>query len=119
MSRQLALPSPSGTADTSIPYQHLSFAEVPLSADEKSLLEGLWDAFTSGVINVYDGYGWIIPALLLTILLLGVLVLIAYAVEDLPIDVEIFDGIGGIFKWTRRRWKGSRFGVKSHPIRMK
>ena len=48
-----------------------------------------------------------VPALLLTILLLGVLVLIACAMEDLPIDVEIFDGIGGIFKCTHRWWNTS------------
>ena len=79
-----------------------------MSADGKSLFEGLWDTFSSAVFNAYDAYGWILPALLLTTLLLGVLVLIACAMEDLPIDVEIFDGIGGIFKWTRRWWKGNR-----------
>lgn len=79
-----------------------------MSADEKQLFEGLWDTFSSTVSNAYDGYGWILPAVLLTILLLGVLALIAYAIEDLPIDVEIFDGIGGIFRWTRRWWKGNR-----------
>ena len=81
-----------------------------MSADEKSLLEGLWDTFSSAVFNAYEGYGWILPALLLTILLLGVLALIACAMEDLPLDIEIFDGIGGIFKWTRRWWKGNRSG---------
>jgi hypothetical protein len=79
-----------------------------VSADEKQLFEGLWDTFSSAVSNAYDGYGWILPAVLLTILLLGVLALIAYAMEDLLIDVEIFDGIGGIFRWTRRWWKGNR-----------
>ena len=79
-----------------------------MSADEKSLLEGLWDTFSSAVFNTYDGDGWILPALLLTILFLGILVLIACAMEDLPIDLEIFDGVGGIFRWTRRWWKGNR-----------
>lgn len=66
--------------------------------------------FTSAVFNVYASYGWILPALVLTIFLLGVLLLIAYAAEDLPIDGEIFDGIGSIFKWTRRWWKRGRSG---------
>ncbi len=79
-----------------------------MSADEKSLFDGVWDTFSSAVFNAWDGYGWILPALLLTLLLLGVLVLIAWAMEDFPIDVDIFDGIGGIFRWTRRRWKGDR-----------
>ncbi len=81
-----------------------------MSVDDKSLCEGLWDTFSSAVFNAYDGYGWILPALLLTILLLGVLVLIACAMEDLPFDVEMFDGIEGIFRWTRRWWKGNRRG---------
>ncbi len=79
-----------------------------MSADEKSLFAGLWDTFSSAAFNAYDGYGWILPALLLTILLLGVLVLVACAIDDLPIDVEIFQGIGCIFKWTRRWWRGDR-----------
>jgi hypothetical protein len=54
-----------------------------VSADGKSLFKGLWDTFSSAVFNAYDAYGWILPALLLTILLLGVLVLIACAMEDL------------------------------------
>jgi hypothetical protein len=61
---------------------------------------------SSAAFNAYDGYGWILPALVLTILLIGVLVLIASAIEGLAIDVEIFQGIGGIFKWTRRWWSG-------------
>jgi hypothetical protein len=60
------------------------------------------------VFIAYDGHGWILPALLLTILLLGILVLIACAMEDLPINVEMFDGVAGIFRWTRRWWKGNR-----------
>ena len=79
-----------------------------MSTDERSLLEGLWDTFSSAVFNLYDSYGWILPALLLTTLLLGVLALVAYAMEDLPIDAEVFDGIGGIFRWTRHWWKGNR-----------
>ena len=81
-----------------------------MSAGEKSLFEGLWDTCSSAVFNVYDGYGWIFPALLLTALLVGVLILIAYATEELPIDGELFNGIGGIFKWTRARWNGNRPG---------
>ena len=79
-----------------------------MSTDQKPLFEGLWDTLSSMVFNVYDGYGWILPALLLTILLLGVLALVAYAIEDLPIDAEVFDGIGAIFRWTRRWWKANR-----------
>lgn len=97
----------SGTASPSVPYQPSSFAGGPVSA-EKSLFEGLWDTISSAMFNVFDSYGWIIPAVLLTMLLLGILVLISYAMEDLPIDAEIFDGVGGIFRCTRRWWKGNR-----------
>jgi hypothetical protein len=78
-----------------------------VSADEKPLLDGLWDSFSLVVFNSYDSYGWILPALLLTILLLGVLLLFAWATEDLPIDVGIFETVSDIFKWSRRRWKGN------------
>jgi len=79
-----------------------------VSADEKSLFAGLWDALSSAVINAYDAYGWILPALFLTVLLLAILVVIAWAAEDLPFEIEIFDSVGGIFKWARRCWRGNR-----------
>jgi hypothetical protein len=45
-----------GTANPLIPYQLLSLREAPVSADEKTLFEGLWNKFSSAVFNAYDGY---------------------------------------------------------------
>jgi len=81
---------------------------VSVSSDGNSQLEGLWDAAASAVLNVYDAYGWVVPALLLSLLLLGVLVLLAWALEDLPVDAEALQGFGGIFRWTRKRWREGR-----------
>jgi hypothetical protein len=79
-----------------------------VSTGGNSQLEGLWDAAATVVFNVYDAYGWVIPAVLLSLLLLGVLVLLAWALEDLPVDAEILQGFGGIFRWTRKRWRDRR-----------
>jgi hypothetical protein len=76
-----------------------------VSADRKSVLEALWETFSSAVSTAYDVYGWIVPALLLAFLFLGVIGLIACAVEDAPFDIEVFQGDGGIFRWTRRWWR--------------
>jgi hypothetical protein len=60
------------------------------------------------VLNALDAFGWIIPALALTVLLLGAIALVAWCLEDLPFEPEIFDAIGGIFRWTRESWRGQR-----------
>jgi hypothetical protein len=57
---------------------------------------------------VYDAYGWVLPALLLSLLLLGFLALLAWALEDLPVDVEVLQGFDGIFRGTRKWWREGR-----------
>jgi hypothetical protein len=100
----------SGTAGGQNPYSDLLLVEGRVSADGGSQLEGIWDAFASAVFNLIDSYGWILPAVALSILFLGLIVLVAWCLEDLPFEPEIFDGIGGIFRWTRKWWKDSRDG---------
>ena len=78
-----------------------------MSADG-SHLESLWDSISSTVLNAWDGFGWIIPAVVLTILLLGAILLVAWWLEDIPFEPEVFNGIDGIFKWTRKSWRGGR-----------
>jgi amino acid transporter len=56
--------------------------------------------------NLIDGYGWILPALMLSALLLVLIGLFAYWFEDLPL--EAFEGFGGIYRWTRQAWQGQR-----------
>jgi hypothetical protein len=79
-----------------------------MSTDGNSQLERLWDAAASIIFNAIDAYGWIIPAVLLSILLLGLIALVAWWLEDLPLDPEILQGFGGIFRWTRKWWRDSR-----------
>jgi hypothetical protein len=78
--------------------------EERVSTDGNSFLESFAAATATWVSTVIDNYGWILPALFLTALLLGVIVLVAWIAEDIPFDVEIFQGIGGIFKWARTQW---------------
>jgi len=75
-----------------------------VSTDGNSFLESSSDATATLVSSAIDNFGWIVPALFLTVLLLGVVVLFAWLADDLPFDLEIFQGIGGIFKWARAQW---------------
>lgn len=77
-----------------------------MSADGGSPLDGLWDSISSAVVSFVDAFGWILPALVLTILFLGLIALVAFWLDDLPFDFEILQGVGGIFRWTRRWWRG-------------
>jgi hypothetical protein len=72
-----------------------------VSTDGNSYLEGLWNSTACALCNAIDAYGWIIPALLLTALLLGALFLIGLLLEDCPIDPDLPGGICGVFKWAQ------------------
>jgi hypothetical protein len=109
-----------GTAREGIPYSSLLLLGAGMSTDWSSQLDGLWDAMATAVLNVYDAYGWVIPALLLSIvvlvLLVGVLGLLAsIGVDDLPVDADVFGGVGGmfrgIFRWTHENWRAGRGGI--------
>jgi len=63
-----------------------------------------------GIYSVYDGFGWIIPALLLTFLFFGVYVLLCWAFDDVIIDFPFFRGPRFIFSWTRKVWRGEPLG---------
>jgi len=108
-----------GTVLGRIPYSSLLLLEAGMSTDWSSQLERLWDAMATAVLNVYDAYGWVIPAVLLSLLLLvllvGVIGLLAWAlaavgVDDLPVDADVFSGLAGmfrgVFRWTRESWQG-------------
>jgi hypothetical protein len=75
-----------------------------VSTDGNSYFENLWNTATCTFCNVIDAYGWIVPALFLTVLLIGVIALFAWIAEDIPFDLEIFQSVGGIFKWARSQW---------------
>jgi hypothetical protein len=80
-----------------------------MSDDGNSQLDALRDAAASAILNAYDAYGWIVPALLLSVLFLGMLGLFVWWFEDLPF--EFLDGCGGILRWTRSAWRGKGRGV--------
>lgn len=69
-----------------------------MSADGGSPLDGLWDSISSAVVSFVDAFGWILPALVLTILFLGLIALVAFWLDDLPFDsrssreLEAFSG---------------------------
>jgi hypothetical protein len=86
----------------------MQLAEARVPADSGTPLNGLWDSLSTAVVNAMDPLGWILPALILTLLFLGAVALVAWWLEDLPVELEIFQAIGGIFKWTRKWWRGER-----------
>lgn len=81
-----------------------------MSSDGGSQLEQLCDTAASAAFSVYDAYGWMVPALLLSVLFLGLLALLCWALEDLPLEPEILRGFPGIFRWSRRVWQNGRDG---------
>ena len=94
-----------GTAREGVPYFSSLILGAAVAADGNSQLERLWDAAAAGLCNIYDAYGWGVPAVLLSMVFLGLRALLAWALEDLPVDLEVFQGFGGIFRWMRSRWR--------------
>jgi hypothetical protein len=76
-----------------------------VSSDGGSQLAWLWDAAVTGVLDVYNAWGWILPAILLTLLFCVVVVILCWILEDLPPEMEIVRTPFAIFRWTRRRWR--------------
>jgi uncharacterized membrane protein len=59
-----------------------------------------------GIYSVYDGLGWIVPALFLTLLLFAFYVLLCWTFEDMIIDFPLIRGPRFIFGWSRKLWRG-------------
>ncbi|HWE85826.1 MAG TPA: hypothetical protein VG267_12850 [Terracidiphilus sp.] len=76
-----------------------------MPTDSNSQLESLWDTCAGTLINTWDVYGWLIPALLLTILFFAVIAFVCWALEDVDFDLPIFEGPRCIFRWCKRRWQ--------------
>jgi hypothetical protein len=81
-----------------------------MPTDGGSQFESLWDGCAAALFNVYDGYGWIVPALLLTLLFFLALALLCWWAEDVFVE-PMFQGPSAIFRWCRHRWKPQRSGV--------
>jgi hypothetical protein len=76
--------------------------------DANSQLEGIWDACATGILNAWDACGWLIPALLLTLLLFAVFALICFACEGIEFDEGLIEGPVAIFRWSRKTFKSER-----------
>src|SRR4051812_47386337 len=73
--------------------------------DGNSQLESLWDTCAAAVLNTYDAYGWLLPALLLTFLFFLIFAFVCWALDDIPLDLPLLKGPAAIFRWCRKRWE--------------
>lgn len=69
---------------------------------------GFWETLTSALSEFVDVYGWILPALLLTALLIAGIALLCFFLDDLPLEVPIIRVGRRIFRSTRRNWISAR-----------
>jgi hypothetical protein len=76
-----------------------------MPTDGNSQLESLWDACAAAVLNTYDAYGWLLPALLLTLLFFLVFAIVCWAMDDIGLDLPILEGPAAIFRCCRKRWE--------------
>jgi len=84
-----------------------------MGSDGSSQLVAMWDASVAAITNTLDAYGWIVPAILTTLLYLGLIALFCWLVEDLPVELPVFEGVGGIFKWMRASLRGNNCELMS------
>jgi hypothetical protein len=98
-----------GTAKARGSYDILHLLEVVLSYDDSSQLEGLWNTTANAVIDTYNAWGWVMPAILLTALFVVVCLLLIGLVSSLHLECfadlspEV-EPISAIFSWTRKEW---------------
>ena len=88
-------------------YLVLSPVGGNVSSDGGSQLETLWNTAASGVYNAIDAYGWVVPAVVLTALMFVVLFAIGSALDGAGFDFPLGESVGGIFRWTRKWWRGT------------
>ena len=93
-----------GTARVGIPYSSLLLLGAGMLLDGKYQLEGLDTALGSAINNVFTPLAWIIPAIFLSALLIVFLGFIGSLIGDCPLDIELLDCFGGIFKFARDSW---------------
>ena len=74
-------------------------------SEGSSQLDSLLDSVGVWFFNIYDAYGWYVPALFLTVLFIAALALLSYVLEDIPLEPDIFRAPKAIFAWTRKRWR--------------
>jgi hypothetical protein len=75
-----------------------------MGADGNSQLETMWDAVTAAIATGFNAYGRIVPAILVTLLYLSLIGLFCWWLEDIPFELPVFEGVGGIFRSIRTSW---------------
>jgi hypothetical protein len=79
---------------------------------------GFWETITTALGDVILAYGWILPALALTALLIGVYALLCFMVEDV-VEIPIFSMVRRIFHRSRRDWIADRrSGTRYRTVRL-
>jgi hypothetical protein len=81
-----------------------------MGVEGNSQLVAMWDAAVAAITNSFDAYGWVVPAILVTLLYLCLIALFCWWLEDLPFELSVFEGVGGIFKWMRISWREQTSG---------
>jgi hypothetical protein len=80
-----------------------------VSSDDGSQLESLWNITANAVIDAYNAWGWVVPAIFLTALFGVVCLLLIELASSLHLECfadlspEI-EPISAIFSWTRKEW---------------
>jgi hypothetical protein len=80
--------------------------------DANSQLDGLWDTCAAAILNTWDAYSWVLPALLLTLLFFGVIALICFALQDLDFDTSLIEAPVAIFRWSRKTFQSQRLPLQ-------
>jgi hypothetical protein len=79
-----------------------------MPADGNSQFESLWDTCAATLINTWDIYGWVVPALLLTILFFAAIAQFCWALEDISSELPVCRGPKWIFHRMRLIWRARR-----------
>jgi hypothetical protein len=76
-----------------------------VSTDGNSQLDRLMDTLASSIWYTYDAYGWIVPAIFLTLLFFAAVVLLCWLADVIPLEGEILTAPHSIFNCMRKRWQ--------------
>jgi hypothetical protein len=68
-------------------------------------LEGLDSTLGSAISNAVDSFAWVVPAVFLSVLLLGFIALIGSLVGDFPLEFDLPECFCGIFRYARASWR--------------
>lgn len=79
-----------------------------MANDGNSQIESLWSACAGTIAQQWDAYGWVVPALLLTLVFFAAIGWLCWALEDLPVDVPLVKVPKWIFRRMRLIWRVRR-----------